>query len=48
MSTDEIVFKAVLKKQKLPAVEIISWLKTRMQNPAARVSLGENIVTVEG
>jgi len=31
------------------AVEDLSWLiiKTRMKSPAARVSLGENIITVE-
>lgn len=34
-------------KIKLPAVEDISWLKTRMKSPAARVVLGENILTVE-
>ena len=36
------------KKKELPAVEDISWLKPRMKSPAARVSLGENILTVEG
>ena len=39
--------KSVLKIR-LPAVEDISGLKTIMKSPAARVSLGENIVTVKG
>ena len=39
---------ALKKKKELPAVEDISWLKTRMKSPAAeRVSIGENILTVE-
>ena len=39
--------KSVLKIR-LPAVEDISWLITIVKSPAARVSLKENIVTVEG